>query len=304
MTRPALRDRACPLCGSHDARAEVASAPRAEACSLRDLHAYWYGIDRERRFFTYHRCTGCGQLYNRAFFDAEQLASLYSAMLPNMAAVPESAVRATQRGYYDDVAASVVAGGAYLEIGPDVGHLVREAARRGRFRHFWLFEPNRAVHPALKRAAGAVPTTIADGMTDLSAVPDRSVSLAAMVHVLDHLLDPAAMLRAVRAKLRQGGVLMIVTHNEGSAMRRLLGRRWPVFCLQHPQLYNPRTIRRQLERSGFGAIEVRRSRNVFPVDFLARQALQAAGWPGARVPLPRWPVGLRLGNMLTLASAD
>lgn len=304
MSAPALRNRPCPLCGSHDAREEVASVPRAEACSFRELHPYWYGIDQERRFFTYHRCARCEQLYNRDFFDQRQLTELYSAMLPNMAVVPESAIVATQRGYYDDAAPSVVAGGAYLEIGPDVGHLAREAARRGRFRHFWLFEPNRAVHADLRRAVGAMPATIQLDMTDLSAVPDASVSLAAMVHVLDHLLDPASMLRAVRAKLRQGGVLMIVTHNERSAMRRLLGRRWPVFCLQHPQLYNPRTIGRQLRQAGYGTVRVKRSRNVFPVDFLGRQALQAAGLREVRLPLPRWPVGLRLGNMLTLASAD
>jgi hypothetical protein len=44
-----------------------------------------------------------------------------------------------------------------------------------------------------------------------------------------------------------------------------------------------------------------RSRNYFPIDFLARQAAWTVGVRLNRVPLPRRAIGLRLGNMLTVA---
>ena len=302
MSRPAITGRNCPLCGSADAAAEIRSPVPAEAEDMAALEPFWFGIEKARRFFTYHRCRDCGLLYNRDFFDEAQLAALYSSMPPNMDVVGDDAIAATQKGYFDAVAALGLLGGDYLEIGPDVGHIVRQAATRGRFGRFWLMEPNRAVHDVLRAAADGRPATILPDMMDLSAVPDGTVGLAVMVHVLDHLLDPRAMLAAIRAKLREDGVLMIVTHDEGSALRRLLGARWPAFCLQHPELYNPETIRRLLERAGYAAVTVRRSTNHFPIDFLGRQAAQAIGLRFKRLPLPRRAVALRLGNILTLAA--
>jgi hypothetical protein len=47
-----------------------------------------------------------------------------------------------------------------------------------------------------------------------------------------------------------------------------------------------------------------RSRNYFPLPFLARQAAWTLGVKPDRVPLPDISLGLRLGNMLTLAKVD
>jgi len=282
----------------------MASRRPAEQLSLAELEPFWLGIDKERHFFTYHRCDGCGLLYNQTFFSETQLEHLYAAMPPNMAEVPNDAIVATQRGYFAAAAQRGVIGGDYLEIGPDVGHLAGVAAQSGRFDRFWLFEPNRSVHPRLRAALGVANAEILPGMTDLSAVPDGTVGLAVMVHVLDHLLDPMAMLVEIAAKLRPGGTLMIVTHDERSALSRVLGPNWPAFCLQHPELYNPATMRRLLARAGLSNVEVVRSTNHFPIDFLARQLGQAVGVPAlGRLPLPKRSIGLRLGNMLTFARA-
>ena len=122
-----------------------------------------------------------------------------------------------------------------------------------------------------------------------------------MVHVLDHLLDPAEMLAQIHAKLRPGGTLLIVTHNEASLLRRLLGTRWPPFCLQHPEIYSPASLTRLVARAGYNGVKVRPSKNYFPVDFLVRQAAWTVGIKLGAVPLPKIPLGLQLGNMLTIA---
>lgn len=312
MSSPALNDRACPLCGTYRSEVAISCQRPAETLSLEDLRPYWFGIDKQKHFFTYHRCQCCKLLYNPTFFDDAQLASLYGAMPPNMDLVPTDAIAATQHGYFMTAARALGAEltGGFLEIGPDVGHLVRFAAEHGQFDRFWLFEPNRAVHQPLRSAALDRPVTILPDMHDLSAVPDGSVGLAVMVHVLDHLLDPLGMVRTVRRKLRPGGVFLIVTHNENSVLRHVLRTAWQPFCLQHPQLFNPVTITRLLYQAGFDDVEVRRSTNHFPIDFLARQALQAFGetfglaMHARRLPLPRRTIALRLGNILTLARAQ
>lgn len=295
--------RNCPACGSSGARREVRAGKAAERMTFASLRPFWAGLFKEKCFFSYHRCVDCGQLYNPVFFTPDQLGELYARMAPNMDAVGDAAIVATQRGYFARAAAHGGLGGGYLEIGPDVGHIVSAAALHGKFDRFWLFEPNEAIHDALRQATGGQPSVLSAEMEDLSPVPDGSVGLAVMVHVLDHLLDPLAMLTQIRAKLRPGGTLMIVTHDESSLLRRVMGNRWPPFCLQHPELYNPATIKALLGRAGFAGVKVEGSRNVFPLDFLARQAAWAAGIRIKRVPLPPVPVGLKLGNILTLATA-
>lgn len=295
--------RNCPACGTSAARREVRADKAAETMTLDQLRPFWAGLFKAKCFFSYHRCSTCGQLYNPVFFTGDQLGELYARMAPNMDAVGDAAIVATQQGYFARAAAQGDLSGGYLEIGPDVGHIVREAALHGGFDRFWLFEPNVAIHDQLRTAAGGKPALLSTGMDDLSPVPDGSVGLAVMVHVLDHLLDPLAMLTQIRAKLRPGGTLMIVTHDESSLLRRVMGNRWPPFCLQHPELYNPATMKTLLGRSGFDDVVVEGSRNVFPLDFLVRQAAWAAGIRVKHVPLPATPVGLKLGNILTLATA-
>ncbi len=293
--------RACPACGADARRPEAHSDRRAETLSLDELRPYWSGLFKEKVFFSYDRCETCGLLFAPAYFTPAQLGELYADMAPNMDLVPSAALEATQRGYWDAVRRQAPLDGGYLEIGPDIGWIVRHAAAEGRFDHYWLFEPNHAVHAPLAAATAGKPHDISVEMEDLSIVPDGSVGLAVMVHVLDHLLDPKAMLERIRAKLKPDGVLMIVTHNEASLLRRVMGTRWPPFCLQHPELYNPRSMTGLVRRAGYASVAVRRSTNYFPISFMVRQAGYTIGVDLSRLPLPQTAIGLKLGNMVTLA---
>ena len=295
--------RTCPACGATGGKAEASSKTPAEALTLEQLRPYWRGLFQEKVFFTYGRCEQCGLLYAPVFFDQAQLGELYSAMAPNMDAVPTDAIEATQRVYFEEATQGLDVSGNFLEIGPDVGYIARHAAKDPLFEHFYLFEPNRAVHAELGAAASGRPYTISEDMNDLSAVPDGSVALALMVHVLDHLLDPKSMLEQIRKKLKPGGRLAIVTHNERSLLRSVMGKRWPPFCLQHPELYNPQSMTKLLNSAGYGTVKVQGSKNYFPLSFMVQQAAYTAGIKLERVPLPKAVLGLRLGNIITVASA-
>ena len=301
MTAAELLDRSCPLCGCSDYQNEVASNRSAESLSFEDLRRHWATFSDEKIFFTYARCKNCELLFTPKFFSEQQLELLYGDLPPNMGTAGDVAIEATQRGYFDSAMKSGDLGGGFLELGPDVGHIARYAADSGKFDNFWLYEPNEAVHPQLAAAAKDFPAHVSAGMSDLSAVPDGSVGLAVMVHVLDHLIDPGAILEQIYAKLRLDGALLIVTHNEQSLLRKVLGKRFPPFCLQHPELYNPKSIERFLKKHGFRDVAVQRSVNHFPLPFLGQYAAHTLGLQVKRVPLPNIKLGLRLGNILTIA---
>ena len=301
MSQTAFLHRACPVCDAAAAVPEAHSDTRAEALSLEQLRPYWSGLFKEKIFFTYDRCANCGVLFAPTYFSGDQLGELYADMAPNMDLVPTDSLEATQRGYWNVAARTAPLDGGYLEIGPDIGYIVRHAVAEARFDHYWLFEPNIAVHGALAAATGGKPHDISVEMDDLSAVPDGSVGLAVMVHVLDHLLDPKAMLERIRVKLKPGGMVMIVTHNEASLLRKVMATRWPPFCLQHPEIYSPDSMMQLVRRADYAGVEVRRSTNYFPIDFMVRQAAYTVGINLGKLPLPKAALGLKLGNMITLA---
>jgi Methyltransferase domain len=295
--------RDCPLCGAPaPPTPDVATAPPAESLSYEALVPHWNGFFKERAFFSYSRCISCGLLFAPAFFNEDQLAALYAQMPPNMAGIAPETLRRTQRGYFEILKANAKLEGGYIEIGPDIGLFTENCVQEGRFDSHWLFEPNRDAWPALTAAMRDRKHRIVPDMFGFSQVPDGSAGAAVMIHVLDHLLEPAGVLRALRGKLAVGGAVVIVTHNESSILRRIFARRWPAFCLQHPELYNPRSMRSLVESAGYELVQIKRTVNHFPFQFLVRHLLWAVGMKVEEVPaFGGLSIGLKLGNMITVA---
>jgi hypothetical protein len=304
MTESGYLSRHCPICGSKPpGKPEISSEVPAETKSFDSLVPYWNGLFKEKVFFSYYRCGTCGLLYTPTFFRGDQLEQLYAQMPPNMDVVPTASLERTQRGYFDTLAAAAPLKGGFIEIGPDVGLFTRNCVKDGKFDEYWLFEPNRDVEPALKSALGNKKFHIIRDMFGFSQVPDGAASVAVMVHVMDHLLDPVSTLRELKAKLAPGGNVMLVTHDEASLLRRLTGWRWPAFCLQHPEIYNLKTMRKLFEAAGYEVAYQSKTVNYFPVSFLLKQLLWALGLRVNSVPsFGQIAIGLKLGNMLTIGT--
>ncbi len=296
--------RACPCCG-HDAPHdfEITAPQPAEGLDLAALRQSWMGFFKEKTFFSYARCSSCRLLFAPIFFTADQLETLYANMPPNMDVVPEDTLRRTQRGYFDILRNHSPLTGNFLEIGPDIGLFTENCVREGSFDYYWLFEPNRTIVPALTKTMNDQSFQIIHDMFGFDRVPEHSVDVAVMVHVLDHLLDPVATLSTLRTRMRAGSRLLIVTHDEGSMLRHMMGWRWPAFCLQHPELYNRKTMARMLDAAGFKVVSQTKTVNPFPIQFLLQHGLWAIGIKARSMPsFGGVSVGLKLGNMLTLAT--
>lgn len=304
MEENGFLSRACPVCGGKPAaQATIHSDVMAESLGFDALVPCWNGFFKDKVFFSYARCGGCGLLYAPTFFNGLQLERLYSQMPPNMEEVPLEALRRTQRGYFEALKSCSDMEGGFIEVGPDIGLFTENCVREGKYDEYWLFEPNRDVLPALSKIVEGRKSHIIHDMFGFSHVPDHAASAAVMIHVLDHLLDPVATLRELRQKLKPGARLLLVTHDESSLLRRLVGWRWPAFCLQHPQIYNPESMRVLLEAAGFEVLQQRKTVNYFQVDFLLKHLLWAFGMKVQSVPsFGQLTLGLKLGNMLTIAT--
>ena len=81
----------------------------------------------------YARCRNCKLLFAPRFFSLAQLAELYADLAPNMEDVPGPALKSTQAGYWRAAIRRDLPKGGYLEVGPDIGYIVRDASREGDF---------------------------------------------------------------------------------------------------------------------------------------------------------------------------
>jgi len=295
--------RGCPSCGAEPSAAtpKVRSSPPGEERSFESLQQLWYGFFKDKAFFSYYRCGSCGMLYSPAYFSDEQLDILYGSMPANMAEVEPGSLERTQYGYFKAIPRDRIGDGDLLEIGPDIGVFSEYCVRAGNFKRAWMFEPNLRSHDELRHRLNATDVHISTSLTDLSRVPDGSVAVAAMIHVLDHLVDPVPFLQELRTKMRADGIAIIVTHNERSILARILGARWPAYCLQHPHLFNPASMRAMLREGGFQLSKTERSMNYFPLPFLVKQLLLAAKLNLPQPRLPALELPLKLGNFITLA---
>jgi len=298
-----LRRSRCPCCGKDfgASRPVVASQPPAEGLTIAEHGRFLSGYSAKRVFFSYYRCESCGVLFCPTYYTQAQLERLYGRQAENMAEVPVETRRLTHAEYVRLTIRHSPMDGGFLELGADIGLFAEQCVELGRFDKLWLYEPNVTVHDELRRRIGPRNAVIRSDSFAATDVPAESVSTAALIHVLDHLLEPRAMLENVRRCLQPNGVVLVVTHDCASPLARLLGRRWPPYTLQHPQLFSRQSLRRTLEHAGLEVLEIVGVRNFFSATHLMRAGLAIFGLPDA---LPDWrrPVlGLPLGNMAAVA---
>lgn len=97
--------------------------------------------------------------------------------------------------------------------------------------------------------------TLDDLPADHPDITPGSFDLVTMWDVVEHVSDPQNLLHLARKLLKPDGTLLIETQNVDSAFAILLGRRWHHYKHQeHLYHFNPQTIQRLLEQTGFDLV--------------------------------------------------
>ena len=160
------------------------------------------------------------------------------------------------------------------------------------------------MHTELFKSVGENPAFhVVDYLQDVVQKETYDVCIA--VHVIDHLLDPLEDLIKVRKMMTSGGQIYVVVHNQRSLLAKLMGNRWPPYCLQHPQIFDPFSIEELLTQAGFSKISVSRTTNWLGLNHslttilkLLRIPSKILGW------IPNVAVPIKLGNMMVSAYAE
>jgi SAM-dependent methyltransferase len=81
--------------------------------------------------------------------------------------------------------------------------------------------------------------------------PPASFRVVLASHLIEHLNDPAALVREVYRILIPGGFFYVTTPNIAGFQARLLGRRWRSAIFDHLYLFSAKTLQALLGQSGF-----------------------------------------------------
>jgi SAM-dependent methyltransferase len=191
------------------------------------------------------------EAYTRTAYDsgdaARHAAATYASLLPSLLAnTPE--------------------GGGALDIGAGDGAFLSQLRRAG-LRDVVGVEPSGAARDAAPRDVRGL---IRAGVFEPDAFEPGRFRLVTVFQTLEHVADPLALCRGALGLLRDGGALAVICHDRRAPLNRLLGRRSPIFDVEHLQLFSRGSLRVLCERSGFERIEVRGLVNRYPLRVWAR----------------------------------
>lgn len=228
-----MHDASCCLCGGGTFK------------KIFDARNDHYGIPG---LYTVARCRGCGLVMLNPRPSREELLKLYSEDYePHQLDMQDADRMLDAQQARRRLVEKYARRGCILDAGSGDGWFLLSMKRAGWDAHGCEPSPRAA---AFQRDALGLDTVTGGVFT--AQYPGESFDAVTMWSVLEHVEDPAAMLRELSRIMKPGGTLIAGVPNFNSVERSLFGPKW--FSLMVPfHLYHftPRTMKSLLEKTGF-----------------------------------------------------
>jgi 2-polyprenyl-3-methyl-5-hydroxy-6-metoxy-1,4-benzoquinol methylase len=268
-----MRDLQCTLCGSGEFTVRYPS-------QLEDAENAFNYLTEKPCHYRIVDCANCGMTYSTPIFDEKKIIELYRTCSTEEAqgAAEEQAILVNMRRYLERLRCdSGIASGRLLDIGCGLGHLVAEARQMG-YDAVGVDPSEQAIAEARRRSG---PDSAICGTYSESLFPSGHFDLITLVHVIDHVVTPIEMLRAMHGHLRPGGHAFIATHNIGSLLAKLTGKGFIAWSVQHISYYTPATLAGSARAAGLEPVSQRGSLTTYPLVHFAKNGLRNETLRGA-----------------------
>jgi SAM-dependent methyltransferase len=148
--------------------------------------------------------------------------------------------------------------GRLLEVGSFLGLFLERCRATG-----WDVTGLEPYPPVATYARAKYGHKIVEALLPDAGLPEAAFDAVIMLHVIEHMPDPAKNVREARRILRPGGILVVETPRFDSLMFKVFGRRERSInnCHGHIYFFTVPTLKRLLEQCGF---------EVFRVDLVGR----------------------------------
>lgn len=187
-------------------------------------------------------------------------------------------------------------GGKMVEVGSGLAYLLRSFKDEG-----WNvlgIDPWRALPTMTMETHGieTIPATL-----EQAALPDSSVDVVILLHVIEHVPDPVATLTEINRILKPGGHLVMETPRYDTLMFKLLGKRErSLRCDGHIYFFTFASLKRTYERAGFVEVETKAVGRTLSVERLLHNVGIVLGSKGLQKALVSFArtIGLNKLNMM------
>ena len=268
-----MRDLQCTFCGSGEFTVRYPS-------QLADAENAFNYLTEKPCHYRVVDCAKCGMTYSTPIFDEAKIIELYRTCSTEEAqgVAEERAILANMRRYLERLRRdSGITGGRLLDIGCGLGHLVAEARQMG-YDAIGVDPSEEAIAEARRRSGSdsAICGTYSENL-----FPPGHFDLITLVHVIDHVVTPVEVLRAMHKHLKPGGYAFIATHNIGSLLAKLMGKNFIAWSVQHISYYTPKTLAGSAKAAGLDPVSQRGSLTTYPLAHFARNGLRNETLRGA-----------------------
>ncbi|MDQ6727882.1 MAG: class I SAM-dependent methyltransferase [Actinomycetota bacterium] len=282
----ALEPRLCPSCRSARSSILLSEARLDDGA----LGAFAYS-SRKVPELMHHRllqCLDCDLVYASPAPNPEELAKAYRE------ASFDSSEEARSASFtYDRLVRRLATGlppvGGALDIGTGDGAFLERLMAAG-FDDVVGIEPSAA---PIDAAGPAARERIQEGFFDPGRFEAGRFRLVTAFQTLEHVADPGGLCVGAKQVLCRGGALLVVCHDRRALINRLMGRRSPIFDVEHLQLFSKASLRSLLQRSGLNGVRCMTFSNRYPLRYWVRLA-----------PLPPAPKAALLGALRRMHLAD
>jgi len=163
--------------------------------------------------------------------------------------------------------------GRLLDFGCGDGTFMHRMQRAG-----WFVSGIEPDPVAVKTLRGRYGYDVRQSIEDFGRDEER-FDVVTLCHVIEHMSDPIAALRALRRVLKPGGRIIIVTPNAKSLGAKTFGKFWRgLEPPRHFNVFTPKSLRCALQQAGYAVIdltsETRSARRLFWMSVLALRGLR------------------------------
>lgn len=244
---------ACNLCGSSRSKVRFQSADGWPDGGSED---YVATTDKFGVYGTILQCRDCGLVYTSPRLQADHLIRAYETVKDDEYFV-ETESRSINAYMILPVVRRYVARGRLLDVGCGAGFLLN-AARV--YYEVTGVEPSRWGRQYAEEQLGL---QVVAGTLHEARFPGDHFDVVTLVDVIEHVPDPAGLVREIRRVTRPGGIVCVVTPDIGSLSARVLRGKWWGLRPAHIYYFSRPTLTRLLENSGYSVVEIRSYGRVF-----------------------------------------
>lgn len=251
---------ACPICGS----TEPYRLKAHKNFDLKELDCYGFASRKMPEYMHYElrECIDCGVLYAVDQMDSEQLSGLYREAEFDSAEEAGYASRTYVRylkKFYGDLRGNVS-----LDIGTGEGSFLA-ILKNEEGAEVWGVEPSVApiglADPSIKNRI--VNDRFRPGLFEA----DLKFSIITCFQTMEHIPEPQELIRNINDILVDGGVYYTVCHDYTAFVNRMLGKKSPIYDIEHLQLFSAKSLYKLMISNGFSDIITFKITNRYPLSY-------------------------------------